>query len=901
MFVEYLNSFNHSRLCPLSWELSTAGVLINNPNLLIIDELTRSTIEDIEGVVESSNKTTFNIGYNKESFISPRYWLQLYATINNIYVLLYEGVMYINDNYSTPEQSTDTLFIDSNFVFTKLAQTTTADTGGSSIINAMPLATKLNFGLTRFPTDDEIDSDIEDLSPSVSQVIKIAQRHKIITAIANTDIELVGNKPCFIELYVQDNEVYFRKAVTRIDGAIVDNVSADSPSLVYLVGRTILENIPELTTIGERYMYNLTTSAIVVFDQANSAGYKYIGQCIGIGKLRFEEDFALGGTAVSSGKILVEGTIYAKKPSTTVKTLVEGTIYAKKPSVIGVKTLVAGTVYAKKPSVIIQPTSNIQAKVLFPKFGNAFININNQEAAKIEIASDGLTITDTYWNTIRSRNNNGYNSGQTKRWSWNTSGYINAPLISYKFDNAMAGMPVNIRIEIMNPDGTMNDVYQLTVQLGGQIRSDINLPSWFGIPQNRLGWDYMDLNSSFPRNWTLPNNKIGIYMGDVYLNMESDGVERILRSGWTARLNDIVPLVTSLPKANKTWITNDYSWINVADNTDTSQWSASNLAAFGGQCGFVYYDGELLPWPIETPTYIAALQQVIATAKSIHPDCYFGAYHTGDYWNINVFDTPMNRRLAYNNIQNQKAIGQLIGLNIGRIDAYDMNNAFGDHLYYIVQMIDYHNISNNQNPLLIFYWHQMQPHPGTNALEYQDMNYKGIQGKVQYILPPAHPNIIYAYALFAFTCADGMLHWGQRGISEDESTLQDWFSVEGGAWSAYIQGYQGTLNYINLAMWQASQNKDIIEANTQWIMPEFSVSNDDGSTWQSWRTGDDIYPSFAQFHKEPVIRVKEYNGNYLIVACNPFNLGLQKVKVRVSGVEIGIVTLVSGFPVLKRI
>lgn len=763
-------------------------------------------------------------------------------------------------------------------------------------------ATKLSFGLSRFPTDDEIGIDVEDLSPSVSQTLRIANQHKIILATSSTDIELVGKKPCFVELYLENGTVYFKKAQNRIDGAIIDNSLTDSLAQVYLINRTLLEDIHELTEVGEDYMYNLTTGIIAKYDHINHVGNKYIGQCIGLGKLKFDGYSQISGGVPVNNKILVEGTVYAKNPSTAVKTLVTGTVYAKNPTAIGVKTLVAGTVYAKNPSPITAPPSSIQAKVLFPKFGNAFVNGSNQEAAKIEIASDGLTITDTYWNVIRSRNNNGYNSGQTKRWSWNTSGYINVPLINYKFDDSMAGMPVNIRIELMNPNGTMNDVYQLTVQLGGQIRSDINIPSWFNLPQNRLGWDYMDLNSSFPRNWTLPSNKIGIYMGDHYIGQEDDGVEKVIRSGWTARLNSgDNQVVINLPKEKKAWITNDYTWIDVANNTDTSKWSASNLAAFGGQCKYVYYDGELLPWPISTPTYISALQQVISTAKSIHPECHFGAYHTGDYWYVNVFDSPINRRLAYNNINNFQEIGQIIGLNIGRIDAYDMNNAFGDHLYYIVQMIDYHNISNNPNPLLLFYSHQMQPHPGADAYEYQDMIYRGIQGKAQYILPVAHPNIIYAYALFAFTCADGMLHWNQRGISEDESTLVDWFEGAGNNWNAYIQGYQGTINYINLAMWQASQNKDILEANTNWVMPEYSVSNDDGNSWQSWRTGDDIYPSFAHFNKEPVIRAKQHNGNYLIVACNPFNLGLQKVKVRVNNTEIETITLVSGFPTLKRV
>lgn len=570
---------------------------------------------------------------------------------------------------------------------------------------------------------------------------------------------------------------------------------------------------------------------------------------------------------------------------------------------IGTITLSNGTCSDTVNNIVVNcnTISSEGAKVLFPLNGNSFINLDNKEVSKIEIAPDGLTITDIYWNTIYSKDNHGFSSGQYKRWSWNTSGYINAPLTNYTFDSCMSGMPVNIRIELMNPDNTMNDVYMISLILGGQRRTDIGIPSWFALPKSRLGWDYMDLNSSFPRNWNLPSNKYGLYMADEYINMESDGVERVIRSGWTARMNSgSNPLVIALPNSKRCWLDDD-TWMNIYDPTNTSQWSANVLINdFSTQSDWVYIDGEHLPYPV-TP-YIGNLQNIISTAKQARPNVRFGAYHTGDYWKFNSLDNHVQQRLAYNDIPNQKDLGQIIGYNTGRVDTYAMNNFFGDQLYGYIQQADFHNISGNPNPLLFFYSHQMQPHPGSSAYSYQDMTYRGTQGKAQYIIPPAHPNIIYATALFAFTLADGMLHWNQRGISEDPNTLIDWWAGPNpnGNWSSYIQGYQGTVNFINLAMWQASQNADILEANTNWVIPEFCISNNDGVTWNAWRTGDDIYPSYARVNQEPIIRVKYFNGSYLIVACNPFNKGLQKVKVRINNVEIGTVTLVSGFPVLKR-
>lgn len=367
MFVEYLTSFFHSRLCSLSWELDTAGVAISNPNLLIIDESTRSTVEDIEGVVIDSDKTTFNIAYNQGAFPASRYWLQLYATINNVYVLLYEGVMYINDNYTIEQQSTDTLFVDSSFVFTKLAQTTSAETGGNSIINAMPIATKTQYGLTIFTTDDEVESQIEDKSTSPANLIKYYDKPRVQLAYSQTDIELIGKKPCFVELFEQNNVPYFKKSVTRIDGAVIDNTQADSLAQVFLVGRAILENIPELTIIGERYMYNLSTGAIVVFDQANSSGYKYIGLCTDTGRLKFDEDFPLGGTGASNVMVIQE-TVYTKMPILQTVTVLQDTVYAKMPTAAGQVNILQNTVYAKMPTAVYVPPISNKIAYHFPFF-----------------------------------------------------------------------------------------------------------------------------------------------------------------------------------------------------------------------------------------------------------------------------------------------------------------------------------------------------------------------------------------------------------------------------------------------------------------------------------------------------------------------------------------------------
>ena len=75
-----------------------------------------------------------------------------------------------------------------------------------------------------------------------------------------------------------------------------------------------------------------------------------------------------------------------------------------------------------------------------------------------------------------------------------------------------------------------------------------------------------------------------------------------------------------------------------------------------------------------------------------------------------------------------------------------------------------------------------------------------------------------------------------------------------GMWKdvCYYTKYFGFYNYHILGMWQASQNKDIIEASTEWFMPEFRTT-----TCGVWRTGDERFPSYCNFYKEPLVRVKK--------------------------------------------
>ncbi|MBI5831910.1 MAG: hypothetical protein HZB16_06275, partial [Armatimonadetes bacterium] len=165
-----------------------------------------------------------------------------------------------------------------------------------------------------------------------------------------------------------------------------------------------------------------------------------------------------------------------------------------------------------------------------------------------------------------------------------------------------------------------------------------------------------------------------------------------------------------------------------------------------------------------------------------------------------------------------------------------------------------------------------------------------------------------ALSLFGHCVMDGLQCWdiGTR-YSEELADYSDWTANEpavkrsiGGSDEAvyYYLKYFGLYNYHVLGMWQASANKDIIDAATTWEMPEVWTS-----TGNAWRVGDERYPSYVNFHHEPLARVKlSADGQTLLaIACNPYNTGVQQVRLRRPGDarEVAL-TLVGDYPAVRR-
>jgi hypothetical protein len=166
----------------------------------------------------------------------------------------------------------------------------------------------------------------------------------------------------------------------------------------------------------------------------------------------------------------------------------------------------------------------------------------------------------------------------------------------------------------------------------------------------------------------------------------------------------------------------------------------------------------------------------------------------------------------------------------------------------------------------------------------------------------------YALSLFGHCVMDGLQCWeiGTR-YSEQLEDYSDWRvaepiakrTINGAEVSLnYYTKYFGFYNYHVLGMWQASQNKDIIDAATSWEMPEIRTSKN-----RVWRVGDDRYPSYVSFHKESLVRTKLSGDGktLLVIACNPHNQGVEKVAIRNPGqAQTFELELVGDWPIIKR-
>ena len=143
----------------------------------------------------------------------------------------------------------------------------------------------------------------------------------------------------------------------------------------------------------------------------------------------------------------------------------------------------------------------------------------------------------------------------------------------------------------------------------------------------------------------------------------------------------------------------------------------------------------------------------------------------------------------------------------------------------------------------------------------------------------------YALSLFGHCVMDGLQCWeiGTR-YSEELQDYSDWRVQEpivkrtiNGVETAlnYYLKYFGFYNFPRSGHVAGQPEQGHHRSRDAWEMPEIRTSKNN-----VWRVGDERYPSYVNFYKEPLVRVKlSADGKtLLVVACNPHNKGVEQVQ-----------------------
>lgn len=572
-------------------------------------------------------------------------------------------------------------------------------------------------------------------------------------------------------------------------------------------------------------------------------------------------------------------------------------------------------------AMIFTVSVNAQARAvkLWPQITQGIYNHANVLAMKCEVAADGLTVTDTAWDSYQVE-------GCGKRWTLNMGLPMDVPLKNYKFPVEFSGLPVNITVEFYNPavPWEVKHNYQEIIQLGGQQR--IGLPKWFHVPTNRLGYDF-DEGNWFPSGWSLPKGKHALWQGAAKARqVDRKGECPMYDFGFT----HVSPIAMTRNGAQgirekKAHLFTDNEWINGDPNqgSDPKNWHIEPFFHYADTCSIITPDFEVPCSNIWQDSQFDAFAKMITDVRARKPDLLIGCWGIGVLnSSFRIFDgrwegkptggVDLNAAKQWRDKYKKpkediNPIFTRCNLNYGNPSVYYIGNSKPSQLYAFVQEWEQAKLAMPNVLEVLSTWIQVEFVDGYPLSEYRftDANGKVRLEGLKHQVPASST---YALSLFGHCVMDGLQCWDiGTYYSEKLEDYADWRinetavkrtinGVEGNL--GYYVKYFGFYNYHVLGMWQASQNKDIINAATAWEMPELRDLKHD-----AWRTGDERYPSYVNFYKEPLIRTKlSANGKtLLVIACNPYNMGVEKVSVRRPGTKaVYSFELVGDFPIIKR-
>ena len=616
---------------------------------------------------------------------------------------------------------------------------------------------------------------------------------------------------------------------------------------------------------------------------------------------------------------------------TTVKAL---PVRLPAPLIITLVTCITGANALQAPSARRNPSAPPQrppvpvratAVKLWPQVTNGIFNHDNVLAMHCAVAEDGLTVTDSAWDTYRVE-------GCAKRWTVNMGTPMAGPLKGYTFRPEFSGLPVNLTVEHYNParPWEVKQSFQEIIRLGGTQR--IGLPEWFHTPTNRLGYDF-DEGRWFPSGWTLPRGKYALWQGAAKARQQDHrGRNPMYDFGFT----HVSPIAmthngSTGARERRAHLFTDNEWIAhdgvkdgfTVDPTDPANWQIGPFHHYAATCAIITPDFEAPGSHGWKESQYEAFAKLIGDVRARRPDLLIGCWGVGVLnTSFRIFDGRWEGkptgvvdiegakqwRAKYDNPSaDLNPVFERCGLNFGNPSVYWLNNSKPSQLYAMVQEWEQGKRARPKVPNVLSTWIQVEFVDGYPLSPYRFVDTNG-KTRLEALKHQAPASSTYALSLFGHCVMDGLQCWdiGTR-YSEELRDYSDWSqrepslkrtinSVETPV--AYYLKYFGFYNYHVLGMWQASRNKDIIEAPTAWEMPELFTS-----TNGVWRTGDERYPSYASLHKEPLVRAKVSRDGktLLVVACNPHNKGVEQVRVRRSGgtEEYGF-QLVGDWPVIQR-
>jgi len=562
---------------------------------------------------------------------------------------------------------------------------------------------------------------------------------------------------------------------------------------------------------------------------------------------------------------------------------------------------------------------------LWPKLTDGIRNHNGDLAMRCVVADDGLTVTDTAWDTYRVE-------GCGKRWTVNMQAPMDGPLKGYRFPAEFSGLPVNITVEFFNParPWEVRENYQEIILLGGRQR--IGLPDWFRIPTDRLAYDF-DEGDWFPSGWTLPRGKYALWQGAAKARQQDrNGRCPMYDFGFThVAPNAMTHNGSTGTRQTRAYLFGDNEWIAhdgardafAVDPTDPKNWQIEPLHQHAQSCAIVIPDFEAPNWTSWKDHQYEAFARIVAQVRARQPDVLFGCWGIGVVRSsFRIFDSfHEGRPTGVVDLRGAKQwrdkyddpaadlapVFARCNLNFGNPSVYFINNSKPSQLYAFVQEWEQGKLARPDVPNVLSTWIQVEFVDGYPLSQYRFTDARG-GTRLEDLKHQVPASSTYALSLFGHCVLDGLQCWevGTR-YSEELEDYSDWRIREpivkrqiNGVEVAinYYLKYFGFYNYHVLGMWQASQNKDIIEADTPWEMPELWTS-----AGQTWRTGDQRYPSYVNFHKEPLVRTKlSADGRtLLVVACNPHNKWVQRVTIRRPGdAREYSFELVGDWPIIRR-